>query len=203
MTSKNDSKSSKKRTGRKRLPPLAPGPSLQFVVASHPDDFKADDTMRNIRSHVMYKHRGEQRGGSRSPRNRSKSGGSSSGMTRPMTRTPSPMTTGSEGYLDDSGFLAPPSRRRSTIWDGEFYRLMSQSPSVDPMRNLAGRIIAATTAEPARSAPPAFDQGSEYPFPGNSSMNDESLDELKNLYFDGGEFCQGQSSCPRWFSFRN
>lgn len=189
MTSKNDPKASKKRVGRKRLPPLAPGPPLQFVVASHPDDFKADETMRNIRSHVMYKHRGEQRGGSKSPRDRSKSG-ERSGRPMPGTRTPSPMTTTSEGTFEDSNFLAPPGRRRSTIWDGDFYRLMSQSPSVDPMRNLAARIIAATTAEPARSAPPTFDQGSEFPFP-SAPLGQESLEDLKNLYVETGEFCQG------------
>jgi hypothetical protein len=57
MTSSSDPKPSKRRVGRRRLPPLAPGPSLQFVVANHPDDFRAGRTMRHVRSHVMYKHR--------------------------------------------------------------------------------------------------------------------------------------------------
>lgn len=191
MTSKNDPKASKKRVGRKRLPPMPPGPALQFVVASHPNDFKADDTMRNIRSHVMYKHRGEQRGGSKSPRDRSRSGGQSSRPMLPYTRTPSPMTASADDIMDDS-FLAPPTRRRSTIWDGEFYRLMSQSPSVDPMRNLVARIIAAMTAEPARSAPPSFEQGSEYPFPGANPLGQETLDDLKRMYMDRSEFISGK-----------
>lgn len=93
------------------------------------------------------------------------------------------MTAGSDGMIEDSNFLAPP-RRRSTIWDGDFYQYMgSQSPSIDPARNLAARIIAATTAEPARSAPPSIDQGSEYPFPASSSaLGQESLDDLKDQY---------------------
>ncbi|OCK81942.1 hypothetical protein K432DRAFT_403328 [Lepidopterella palustris CBS 459.81] len=57
MVSSNEGNSRKKRPGRKRQPPVAKGPPLQFVNATHPDDFKADSTMRNIRSHVMYKHR--------------------------------------------------------------------------------------------------------------------------------------------------
>ncbi|KAF2815827.1 uncharacterized protein BDZ99DRAFT_541746 [Mytilinidion resinicola] len=56
MASGSDPDQRRKRSGRKRLPPVAPGPPLQFVTATHPDDFKADSTMRNIRSHVMYKH---------------------------------------------------------------------------------------------------------------------------------------------------
>ncbi|KAF2260045.1 hypothetical protein CC78DRAFT_571455 [Lojkania enalia] len=187
MTSPTEPKSTKKRAGRKRLPPLAPGPALQFVVASHPDDFKADDTMRNIRSHVMYKHRGEQRGisplrGSRSTERRRAT----------FTRTPSPMTTASDGYLEDSNYLAPP-RRRSTIWDGQFIQFMSQSSQLGPARDLAARIISATTAEPPRSAPPTFDQGSEFPFLGSNILGQQSLEDLKNLHFQSGEFCQDRA----------
>lgn len=38
----NDLNAPGKRVGRKRLPPLVPGAALQFEVASHPDDFRAD-----------------------------------------------------------------------------------------------------------------------------------------------------------------
>ena len=71
--SSNENRSSRRRTGRRRLPPLAPGPSLQFVVANHPDQFRDGQTMRHIRSHVMYQHRESQqhRGISRSPGERS------------------------------------------------------------------------------------------------------------------------------------
>lgn len=190
MTSNTDSKGTKKRAGRKRLPPLAPGPALQFVVASHPDDFKADDTMRNIRSHVMYKHRGEQQRRSGSPADRSKRG-SRRTTPLPVTRTPSPLTAMSESNLDDIGYPAPSGRRRSTVWDGELYRFLSQSPTPNPARDLAQRIITASTAEPARSAPAAFDQGAEYPFPSSLSTDPEPLEDLKNLYIDCNDLDYG------------
>ncbi|KAJ4299166.1 hypothetical protein N0V90_004410 [Kalmusia sp. IMI 367209] len=180
MASGSGSKPTKKRAGRKRQPPLAPGPALQFVVASHPDQFRAENTMRHVRSHVMYKHRGEQRGGS--PTEISKSRERRQGSAA-LTRTPSPMTASSDGALEDAYHLAPTSRRRSTVWDGAFYQYLSQSPSIDPLRNIAARIIAATTADPARSAPPAFEEESEYPFPSSgSALGSESLDELRELY---------------------
>ncbi|KAH7383850.1 hypothetical protein BKA66DRAFT_417136 [Pyrenochaeta sp. MPI-SDFR-AT-0127] len=184
MASSSDPRPSKRRIGRKRLPPLAPGPPIQFVIANHPDEFKAGDTMRNVRSHVMYKHR-EQRGPS--PLGNPKSREGSSAPTD--RRTPSPMTTNSDGVLEDNNFLAPtPIRHHSTIWDGEFYRYNTQSPSVDPMRTLAARIISATTAEPARSAPPVFEDASEYPFPTNSVLGYESLEDLKQDYINNTEF---------------
>lgn len=196
MSSSTDPKTGKKRVGRKRLPPLAQGPALQFVVASHPDDFKAGQTMRHIRSHVMYKHRGDQRTGSKSPTPRSRSRERRRTYSS-ATRTPSPtMTTSSEGLPDDHMYLAPPSGRRSTIWDGDLYRLMPQSPAREPSRNLVGRIIAATTAEPARSAPPMTDQGSEYPFPHSGSLGQESLEDLKYTYFDNTVFQQGKNHEP-------
>lgn len=188
MTSPNEPKPAKKRAGRKRLPPLAPGPELQFVVATHPDDFKADDTMRNVRSHVMYKHRGEQR----SPGERPK-GDERSSSAVPVTRTPSPMVGSSEGFLGDPNFLVPTSsRRRSTIWDGDFYNIMSQSPQGHPLRDLAARIIQATTAEPARS-PATLGQSAGYPFPSSSSLGQESLEDLKNLYISNIELSEDRA----------
>jgi hypothetical protein len=191
MSSPNEPKPVKKRAGRKRLPPLAPGPSLQFVVANHPDDFKADDTMRNIRSHVMYKHRGEQRGGS--PGDQPKAEGSS---TMPLIGTPSPPIIQSGGYLEDPDFMAPMGSH-NTMWDSEFYNIMSQSPQTHPLRDLAARIISATTSEPARSASATFGQTSEYPFPSTSSIGQESVEELKNLYLDNNfDMSQGTRSLP-------
>lgn len=199
MTSHDEQKSTKKRVGRKRLPPLAPGPALQFVVASHPDDFKADDTMRNIRSHVMYKHRGESRE-SLSPGERPSSVGARSSR-KPCTRThpirtPSPMATTSQSHLDhrwDADFLSPWTTPHNAFWDGEYSRL-SPTHIGESVRNLATRIISASTAE-SRSAPPMFQQGSEYPFPGTGSifLGGESLEELRGLYVDDNEICQGES----------
>lgn len=195
MASSSDPKPSKRRVGRKRLPPLAPGPSIQFVVANHPDEFKAGDTMRNVRSHVMYKHR-ELRGSSPSEKGKSREG---SRTPRTSTRTPSPRSTTSDGILEDNTFLAPtPIRYHSTSWDGELYRYNSQSPSTDPMRLLTARIISATTAVPARSAPPAFEASTEYPFPANAVLGHESLEDLKNEYMNSTNFfCHGEFLLPR------
>ncbi|KAF1848922.1 uncharacterized protein K460DRAFT_404184 [Cucurbitaria berberidis CBS 394.84] len=184
MASPSDPKPSKKRIGRKRLPPLAQGPAIQFVVATHPDEFRAGETMRNVRSHVMYKHR-EQRGSSPSDRTKSREGSSA-----PTTmQTPSLMTTSSDGVLEDNNFLAPtPIRHHSTIWDRDFYRYSIQSPSADPTRSLAARIISAITAEPARSAPPVFEEACEYPFPANTMLRHESLEKLRQEYINSTEF---------------
>jgi hypothetical protein len=175
MTSPTDSTSGKKkRPGRKRLPPLAPGPRLQFVVASHPDDFKADKTMRNIRSHVMYKHRSaEGRGASPSGRHGSVERTTRAGST---TRTPSPMTA-ADGYLDAG---RPP----STLWDGDYYAPLSESSRMGPVRSLAAKILSAT--EQTQSAPPAFDEGGEYPFASSSAgiFAGGPEDALKGPYLD-------------------
>ncbi|KAF2832365.1 hypothetical protein CC86DRAFT_442635 [Ophiobolus disseminans] len=184
MASPSDPRSSKKRVGRKRLPPLAPGPSIQFVVASHPDEFKAGETMRNVRSHVMYKHR-EHRGPSPSNRRKSREGSRTPAI---VTRTPSPMTTSSDGVLEDNNFLAPSSARHSgTVWNEQFYDYTSQPPT-DPFRTLAARIISATTATPARSAPPMFEQASEFPFAGHVVLGHESLEDLKQEYMSNTSF---------------
>ncbi|KAF2020236.1 hypothetical protein BU24DRAFT_135781 [Aaosphaeria arxii CBS 175.79] len=194
MSPPGEPKQPKRRVGRRRLPPLAPGPEFKFVVASHPDHFKDDQTMRHVRSHVMYNHRGEHRGESVSPSERSRSRDGGHRSARGYTRTPSPNDTVYDGFPGDGTFLAPSSaRRRSTVWDGELQRLLAQSPSVDPIRSLAARIISAITAEPARSAPPTFSQGSEYPFPSRGSVSQESLENLKAQYADSGEFCQARS----------
>ncbi|KAK7185682.1 hypothetical protein DPSP01_007445 [Paraphaeosphaeria sporulosa] len=194
MSAQSGSKPVKKRAGRKRQPPLAPGPALQFVVASHPSQFKNENTMRHVRSHVMYKHRGEQRGGSPTEGSRSRQSSAA------LTRTPSPMTTSSDGALEDTFNLPPAARLRSTVWDDAWYQYMSQSPSIDPLRNLAARIIAATTAEPARSAPPTFEHESEYPFPSAATFSgSENLDELREIFLKTSNLIDGDDlSACRW-----
>ncbi|KAF1962431.1 hypothetical protein CC80DRAFT_400285 [Byssothecium circinans] len=84
--------------------------------------------------------------------------------------------------LEDRDFLVPLGSAR-TVWDGDLYQSMPQSPSPDSTRNLVARLIAALTAEPARSAPPTLDEGAEYPFPPQGVvMGQESLDELRDQY---------------------
>ena len=187
MASSSDPKPSKRRVGRKRLPPLAQGPAIQFVVANHPDEFKAGETMRNVRSHVMYKHR--EQGGS-SPSHTTREGSSAP----PTTRSPSPMVTSSDGVVDDTSFLAPtPIRHHSTSWGGDYYRSNTQSPSVDPMRSLAARIISATAVESARSTPLVFEEASEYTFPTHTALGQDSLESLRNEYINSTDFfCHGK-----------
>ncbi|KAF2030229.1 hypothetical protein EK21DRAFT_65923 [Setomelanomma holmii] len=180
MASSSSSKPSKKRTGRKRLPPLPAGPAIQFVVAGHPDVFKAGRTMRHVRSHVMYKHR-EQRGPSPGERRGSRAG---SAISAKSQRTPSPITsTTSDGVLGDNNFLSP-SRvgNSSTVWGSEH----SYMSTTDPMRALAARIISAMTAHPARSAPPLFEQATEFLF--SEPLSNDSLDSLKQDYISSTDF---------------
>lgn len=198
MSSPSDSKPAKKRTGRKRLPPLAPGPPIRFVVASHPDEFKAGTTMRHVRSHVMHKHR-EQRAPSPSDKGKARELSLTRGI---MTRTPSPMTANSDALVAENhfqhGFLAPPTTRPTNPVLGEdFYGYTSDFPSADPMRTLAARIIAATTATPARSAPPIFEDASQFPFLEQHVDSVESLDNLKQEYIVNTEYyCHGMQTAP-------
>lgn len=150
--------------------------------------------MRSVRSHVMYKHRGEQRDVSPTECRRSRQSSAA------LTQTPSPRTTSYDGALEDMFNLPPAARRRSTIWDDSWYQYMSQSPSIDPLRNLAARIIAAITAEPARSAPPTFEDESEYPFPSAVNFSGpESLDDLREDFLKNSDFfdIDDPSAC-RW-----
>lgn len=194
MSSSSDPKASKKRVGRKRKPPLPPGPPMQFVVANHPDQFKAGQTMRNVRSHVMYKHR-EQRGPSPGGKGKSVDGRRTPGT---ITRTPSPLATQSDGGVEhnefNSRFLAPSAARSSNAaWDQDLYKYTSESPSNSPARDLAARIISATTASPARSAPPMFEDATQFPFPGSHIADPSSLDTLKQNYINTTEFfCHGR-----------
>ncbi|KAH7093742.1 hypothetical protein FB567DRAFT_179896 [Paraphoma chrysanthemicola] len=176
-------KSSKKRIGRKRLPPLAPGPSIQFVVAGHPDEFKADNTMRHVRSHVMYKHR-EQRGPSPGDRGKKRE----RSRTPRTTRTPSPMTTTSDGVLEDDDFLSPSSAIFShPAWTRDFYDYTSGALE-DPLGILAARLLSATTAAPARSAPPMMEETSEFPFSRHDLFTHEPLNSLKQEYISQTNF---------------
>jgi hypothetical protein len=191
MASSSEPKSSKKRVGRRRRPALAPGPSIQFVVASHPDDFRAGNIMRNVRSHVMYKHR-EEKG--LLPSEKQKRRESSSTPVAP-TRIPSPMASSSVGLLTDKNFLTTSSARRSSTKGNEEYYDYTSEPRMDnPMRMLATQIISATTSNPARSAPAVFEQASEFPFAGHSSLTQDSLAGLRQeLINNTAFFCHGAS----------
>ncbi|KAF2748299.1 hypothetical protein M011DRAFT_457639 [Sporormia fimetaria CBS 119925] len=188
QSEQSETKPTKRRAGRKRLPPLKPGPAFQFVVASHPDEFKAGNTMRHVRSHVMYKHRGDQEGIGRSRSTSSRACGGRAKKRQPVARSTSPLTATSDG-VPNGTFLAPPDTHRSATWDSELYSVLPQSPALDPTRSLATRIIATTTAQAPRSAPAMFDHMAEYPFPSIESPRTESMDELRQLYIESNEFC--------------
>ncbi|KAL1610067.1 hypothetical protein SLS60_001732 [Paraconiothyrium brasiliense] len=111
------------------------------------------------------------------------------------------MTASSDGALIDTFNIPPAVRRSSTVWDDAFYQYISQSPSIDPLRNLAARIIAATTAESTKSAPPMLENDSEYPFSSStvSTSGAESLDDLRELYLKNSNlFDADDSSACRW-----
>ncbi|KAF1829345.1 hypothetical protein BDW02DRAFT_583768 [Decorospora gaudefroyi] len=189
MASSNDPKPSRRRVGRRRLPPLAPGPALQFVVANHPDDFRADRTMRHVRSHVMYKHR-ENRGASDPDIARSRE---DSSALISMANTPSPTRTDPDAVSLTDSLLAP----ASTGYHDTYSRRTS-SHSLDFLRTLAARILSATTTTaPVRSAPPAFDEPSEYPFPTSNAAAHESLEDLKRDWIQNTTFFAHDSSWMR------
>jgi hypothetical protein len=189
MAQPGETASSRRRVGRRRLPPLAPGPSLQFVVASHPDDFRAGTTMRNVRSHVMYNRREQ----SNSLLSESGNNTESSSMSMMMARTPSPMTTLSDGILEDTNSSGTSlSSWSGTMSNEDFYNYASDSYSANPMWALAARIISATTSIPARSAPPTFEDASEFPFFANLVPGQEPWTNLMHEYINRTPFyCHG------------
>lgn len=192
MASPNETSSSRRRLGRRRLPPLEPGPALQFVVANHPDQFRAGKTMRHVRSHVMYKHRTKRKTSSTDRPNTSlqRSASACTSSTVSLTMIGSDVSASAS----DVDYLAPPqSRPRNGTWSGpppsEFasYALV---PST--LRSLIHQILSSTQGTYARSAPPVFEDASAFPFPGLYGLHSDPLGSLKQQYIDNSTFfCQG------------
>jgi hypothetical protein len=191
MASSSDPKPSKKRTGRKRQPPLAPGPPIQFVVATHPNEFKDQTTMRHVRSHVMYNHQ-EQRDSSPMENRRSREGSSTPAIT---PRIPDPSTSRSGHIMEDNTYLSPDSTGSSSAtWSGNVYDYALGSHSVDPMRTLAARIVSATTTALNRNAPPFFEGATHFAFAEHNTMPQEVLGNLKQEYINSTLFfCHGMA----------
>lgn len=190
MASPNESTSSRRRPGRRRLPPLEPGPALQFVVANHPDQFRAGKTMRHVRSHVMYKHRTERKTLSHdrphTTLQRSASAYASS--------TESPALTGSDASASEFDHPAPTlPRPRSGTWSGPpppEHTLHNVAPYA--LRNLVHQILSSIQGVYARSAPPIFEDAWAFPFPGLYGSHSDPLDSLRSEYIDQSTFfCQG------------
>lgn len=189
MASSSDQNSSKRRIGRIRQPPLAPGPAFQFVVANHPDDFKDGKTMRKVRSHVMYTHR---EGLSPTDTLGSREGSSTPNIT---TRTPSPAMTGTSSMSPTNIPWAPTSSgHRDSVWEQDARGFQTPSPSTHPVRVLAARIHSAITQGFTHSEPPVFDEVHGFPFPGDSASRHEPLDKLKREWISTTNFyCYGTS----------
>jgi hypothetical protein len=183
MASSSDPKPSRRRTGRKRQPPLAQGPPIRFVVATHPSGFRDQTTMRIIRSHVMYNHQ-EQRSSS-SMENRSSREGSSTPAID--TRIPDPSTSRAGHITEDNTRLYPNSSGSSgATWSGSFHDYTLGSQVVDPIRTLAARIVSATTTALNPSAPIQF------AFAEHDAIPQEVLENLKNEYICSTPFfCHG------------
>lgn len=192
MASPNEPSSSKRRLGRRRLPPLEPGPALQFVVANHPDQFRAGKTMRHVRSHVMYKHRTERK----TPSNEITNTNLRRTTSECASRTSSPSMNNSDASASDIDYLAAPqSRPRSTSWTVAPPGYRSYAPLPSTLRTLIHHILSSTQGSYARSAPPVFEDASAFPFPGLFGAHSDPADDLKQQYIDNaGFFSQGMFS---------
>ncbi|KAJ4991572.1 hypothetical protein SVAN01_02953 [Stagonosporopsis vannaccii] len=193
MASLNEALPSKRRIGRRRLPPLEPGPALQFVIANHPDQFRAGKTMRHVRSHVMYKHRTERKtstnGRTNANLHRSASAHASS--------TSSAASTILDGPTNDIDYLeSPPSRPRSSTWTGGPLQYSSYAPP-PTLRALIHHILSSTLGSCSQSAPPMFEDASAFPFPGSYGSYGDPLDELKLRYIESCAFHSGDKEWMR------
>ncbi|KAL6707271.1 hypothetical protein ACN47E_004259 [Coniothyrium glycines] len=176
----------RRRIGRRRQAPLPPGPAIQFVVANHPDHFRQTQTMRNVRSHVMYRHR-EQEGSSASESNMSREGSSTPFLS--MTAPPSPARVPSDGASEDNSHLSfEPTHARGTSWDGGPSNFITTTTSTDPLRTLISQIASALTAIPASNVPPGYEDTYETPFQAPSSSGNDSLDVLRSEYIERTNF---------------
>lgn len=193
MASPNEASSSKRRPGRRRLPPLEQGPALQFVIASHPDQFRAGKTMRHVRSHVMYKHRTDRKTiGAKSHSNVQRSA-----SAHPSSAS-SPAMTGSDTSLSDRDCLTSSrTRPRSTTWTAHSSQHTSYDSPPPTLRTLIHRslihqIVSLTQGAYARSAPPVFEDASAFPFPSLYGTYEEPLENLKQQYVDScGSLSEG------------
>lgn len=192
MASTSEPLSTKRRLRKRRLPPLEPGPALQFVVANHPDQFRADKTMRHVRSHVMYKHRTEQKPTSSNKVQLSEH----RFLSAYASNMPSSMMSCPEETPGNFATLLPAqSRPRSSTWTGSYPECIAYVPPPSTLRSLIYEIVSATTVPSARSAPPIFENALAFPFPGLYSVYQDPFHDLKQQYIDRTcFFCNGKLS---------
>lgn len=189
MASPSESTTAKRRLGRRRLPPLEPGPALQFVVANHPDQFRAGRTMRHVRSHVMYQHRTERKTiVNDNPNISLRRSASASAFSTPLaTNNPS------EANSTDFTYLVPPqSTLSSSNWTGNMHGCASYIPVPSTLQTIVQRCMSATDGALARSAPPVFGDASAFPFPDTYIAPRVRLEDVKEQYInDAVSFCDG------------
>ncbi len=185
MASSNEPPLSKRRLGRRRLPPLEPGPALQFVIANHPDQFRAGKTMRHVRSHVMYKHRTDKR----TTTNERTSTSLPRSASACASSTPSPVPASRSISNSDGEYLtAQYSRPRSSTWTGDVTQISTSASYPSTLRTLVHRILSSTHVAYARSAPPTFEDASAFPFPGFYGTQNDSIEDLRQQYFEHCSF---------------
>ncbi|KAF9697762.1 hypothetical protein EKO04_004113 [Ascochyta lentis] len=186
MTLSNDSSTSKKRLGRRRLPPLEPGPALQFVVANHPDQFRASKTMRHVRSHVMYANRTERKTAST---DRSKIG-----LRRSASECASSTSAPTIPISEANHLIPPPSRPRNSTWTRGLPDRTFNAPSLSTLQAIINQIGSpTTTAGSTQSAPPNFEDVPACPFPSMYSTNRVPFGTLKQHYISSSTFfCNDQ-----------
>jgi hypothetical protein len=192
MAPSRDPNTPRRRVGRRRLPPMAPGPGLQFVVANHPNDFRSGRIMRSVRSHVMYKHRENQ--GS-SPPDAARSSQSSTPISLP--HTPSPTINDADDLLQSNSQLTPiPTGHRGIIWDQDAYSFHTRSLPADSLRTLAAQILSATNTTSSPSVTPSFHENPEYPVAMSNMADHESLEGLKRAWVHNTTFfCHSEYGC--------
>jgi hypothetical protein len=192
MAPSRDTSTPRRRVGRRRLPPMAPGPDFQFVVASHPNDFRSGRVMRSVRSHVMYKHRENQ--GS-SPPDATRSRQSSTPASLP--HTPSPTTNDVDDLLQSNSQLTPiPPRHHGITWAQDAYSFHTPSQPADSLRALAARILSAMDTTSSPIATPSFHENLEYPLAASNMADHESLEDLKCAWVHNTTFfCHGECGC--------
>ena len=185
MASNSDSSSSKRRLGRRRLPPLEPGPALQFVVASHPDQFRAGKTMRHVRSHVMYKHRTERK---MTTNEKTKVNLHRSASACASETSLADANNSDETFIDTDHLVSPKSRPRSSTCTGGLPECTSFVPTPFTLRALVHEIMSLTTETSARSAPPTFGDAIAFPFPSAYNPSGSTLDGFRRQYIAGSNF---------------
>lgn len=142
--------------------------------------------MRHVRSHVMHKQQKRRSMGPRRRSDRLAEVGFESGLPL-ITRTCSPFAACSDSHLDQ---YIPSEFGTTSPLEG-----LSEAPMphlIHSVRDLATQLIASITSDTVQSAPAAYGNMSEFPFPSSGLPYSGSFDELKHLYMVTSNLCRGK-----------